>query len=130
MVERGDKTKKQLMSELSEMRRRIAELETLETEHKQSEEALRETNQTLQALIATSPLAIIAVDLDGNVTLWNKAAEHIFGWSEEEVLGRPHPIVSEDRWDEFQENIDLGLRGKPLAGLEARRQKKDGSSID
>ena len=58
-----------------------------------SEEALREANQTLQALIEAAPLVITALDRAGNVTIWNPAAKQIFGWSAHEVLGGPLPIV-------------------------------------
>ena len=61
---------------------------------KEMEEALRETSNTLQALIAAAPLAIIALDQDFCVKLWNPAAARIFGWSEAEVLGRPIPEYS------------------------------------
>ena len=46
----------------------------------------------LRALVQASPLAIITLDPPGNVQLWNPAAERLFGWREEEVLGRPYPL--------------------------------------
>ena len=42
----------------------------------------------LEAIIKASPLAIIAVDAEERVILWNKSAERMFGWNEEEVLGQ------------------------------------------
>src|SRR5258708_6626428 len=62
---------------------------------------LRESNQTLCALIQASPLAIIALDRSREVKLWNPAAERLLGWSEQETIGRPLPSVPEDRQDEF-----------------------------
>jgi PAS domain S-box-containing protein len=100
------------------------------TERKQAEEALRETNQALQALIQASPLAIITVDPQGNVRTWSPAAERIFGWSEQEALGRPNPIIPEDRRDEFRANLQAVLQGNPFCEAEARRLKKDGSLLD
>ena len=50
-----------------------------------------EQAQTLRTLIQASPLPIIARDRDAKVQIWNPAAERIFGWSEQEVLGRPIP---------------------------------------
>ncbi|HZD60788.1 MAG TPA: PAS domain S-box protein [Anaerolineae bacterium] len=100
------------------------------TERKQTEEALWEVNEILQALIQSSPLAIITLDLDRNVRSWNQAAEHIFGWSEQEVLGKPNPIVPEDKQGEFgvmQKRLELG---EALTNLEISPQKKDGSLID
>ena len=89
-----------------------------------------ERAHTLRALIQASPLAIIARDRDTVVQMWNPAAERIFGWSEEEVLGRPYPLVPEEKQEEFRANIARALRGEALDGLETRRQKKDGTLID
>ena len=64
------------------------------TERKQAEEALKETTQTLQTLIQASPLAIITLDLDFKISLWNPGAERMFGWKESEVLGGYLPCHS------------------------------------
>jgi two-component system cell cycle sensor histidine kinase/response regulator CckA len=100
------------------------------TERKRGEEKLRTTNQALQTLIQASPLAIISLDLDGNVRSWNPAAERIFGWSELEVLGRPLPIPAEGQPQESRELLERLQKGEPLAGVESRRPRKDGSLID
>ena len=100
------------------------------TDRKRAEEALQETNQTLQALIQASPLAIITLNADGNIKMWSPAAERIFGWTEQEVLDRPVPFVPEDKQEEFQRLHQVKLEGNSLSGLEVRRQKKDGSPID
>ncbi|TVM02860.1 MAG: hypothetical protein CV087_08200 [Candidatus Brocadia sp. WS118] len=97
---------------------------------KQAEEALREANQTLQALIQASPLAIITLDPQGNVTMWNQAAEHMFGWKEQEVLGHLLPIVPHDKQEEFRTLRERVLRGEAFTGVEVRRQKRDRSPID
>jgi PAS domain S-box-containing protein len=100
------------------------------SDRKQAQEALQETNQTLQALIQASPLAIITLNTDGNLKMWSPAAERIFGWTEQEVLDRPVPFVPEDKQEEFQRLHQVKLQGNSLTGLEVRRQKKDGSPID
>ncbi len=64
------------------------------TERKQAEDALRQTTQTLQTLIQASPLAIITLDLDFKISLWNPGAERMFGWKESEVLGGYLPCRS------------------------------------
>lgn len=100
------------------------------TEHRRADKALQESSQRLQALIQASPLAIWALDRDGNVQMWNPAAEHLFGWSSQEVLGRPYPLVPEDGLDEFRSLREDTLRGESHSGLELRRRNKDGSLID
>jgi PAS domain S-box-containing protein len=47
----------------------------------------------LRAVVGASPLAIIEYELDGRVRLWNRAAEQIFGWASEEVVGSQPPVV-------------------------------------
>lgn len=100
------------------------------TDRKQAEDTLRETNQTLQALIESSPLAIIALDLDGKVNRWNPAAEQIFGWSAEEALGRFNPIIPKEKEEDFKSRTEAVLQGKVFANMEVRRLRKDGSLIE
>ncbi|MBD1924384.1 PAS domain S-box protein [Microcoleus sp. FACHB-831] len=100
------------------------------TSTKQVEEELQETNQTLQALIQACPLAITVFALDGKVKMWNPAAEKIFGWTEREALSTFIPCVPEDKRDEFLAHLDAIRKGQILTGVEARRQKKNGESID
>ena len=49
----------------------------------------------LRQFLAAFPLAVIGVDAEGHVALWNAAAERLLGWTAEEVAGRPDPSVSE-----------------------------------
>lgn len=100
------------------------------TERKVSEEALKEANEKLSALIQASPLAIMTFDPNGSIQSWNAAAERIFVWKEEEVLGLLPPIIPDDRRHEFRALIDINLHGKMFTGVELQRKKKDGSLID
>src|SRR5512146_496472 len=71
------------------------------TAKKTAEERAHGLTTTLEALIRTSPLAIMALDPSGEtVTLWNHAAEIMLGWSEQEVIGKPAPFLPSDRRDE------------------------------
>ncbi len=65
-------------------------------DRKQAEAGLARTTQLLQTLVHESPLPIVSLDLDARVTTWNQAATRLFGWTEEEVLGRELPYVPED----------------------------------
>jgi PAS domain S-box-containing protein len=94
------------------------------------ESELRGANQLLEAIIDASPLAIIALDRGVNLTLWNPAAERMFGWKKEEVIGKPYPIVSEDRQDEVMDNIRALNEGESRRSMETLRMHKDGTLID
>ena len=100
------------------------------TERKKAEEELIRTNEMLSAVISSSPLPINMLDCNGNVTLWNTAAEAVFGWSEAEAVGRFLPIVPAAAKDEFLANVSLVKNGETLKGKEVRRMRRDGSLLD
>jgi PAS domain S-box-containing protein len=60
------------------------------TQRKQLERELRETNDFMKMLIESSPYAIIATDIKGNIILFNRAAEELLGYKAEAVLGKIH----------------------------------------
>lgn len=92
---------------------------------------LRKSYDLLQAIIEAAPTAIIGLDLDGYVhTVWNPAAEKLLGWSAQEVIGHPLPSVSTAKAEEFRGFRERIRKGLTLDGVEVRRQKRDGSSID
>jgi PAS domain S-box-containing protein len=95
-----------------------------------AEEALRQTTQQLQTLINASPLGIYVLDLKGRVQMWNPAAERIFGWGKEEVMGQQLPIIPEDKQEEFQNLLQRAVEARLSAGIELSRQKRDGSPIE
>ncbi len=99
-------------------------------EKRRADEALRSTAQRLQALLEASPLAVIVLDAQGFVTLWNPAAERVFGWTEEEVLGGPLPTVPEGGGRDFADMLARTLRGEPLGGVQVRRRRKDGTLVE
>ncbi|MBD2045631.1 PAS domain S-box protein [Coleofasciculus sp. FACHB-64] len=103
------------------------------TDQKQAQEALLTTNQTLQTLIETSPLAIVTLDVNRNVTLWNPEAERLFDWKSAEVVGYPLPIFPPDQQEAFHALLQADLHGggdRGSGGREFRSQKKDGTLID
>lgn len=99
-------------------------------ERERVEASLQETSRTLQALIDASPLAIISVDLAGQVKVWNPAAERLFGWSAAEVLGRRLPYIPNEDRVEARALYDIVRRGKDHIGAEVQRRKKDGTLVD
>jgi PAS domain S-box-containing protein len=100
------------------------------TASKQAAQAVQEANNRLRTLVQASPLAIIARDMGGKIISWNPAAERMFGWSQEEVLGRALPIIPKNQQDEFRALDQRKFQGITLLGLELRRQRRDGSVID
>ena len=95
-----------------------------------AEEALRETHDTLRALIVGAPLAVFSTDAAGRVETWNPQAERLFGWSAQEVAGNPFPLADVAGDHGLLRALDRALTGEPVADVEARIGTRDGGSRD
>jgi len=91
---------------------------------------LAETLQRLHAIVEASPLAIIALDGDGTVRMWNPSAERMFGWSEAEVVGRQNPTIPPELEQQYRSFVSSRMQGLSQSGFETTRARKDGSLID
>jgi len=100
------------------------------TGRKAVEAALTATNQVLSALIEASPLPIVALTPQQRVTLWSRAAERLFGWTEEEAAGRTHPAVPENEINAYRAMLAAAIRGEATGGIEVSRARRDGTAID
>ena len=100
------------------------------TERNRAEQALRETNDTLQTLIQASPLAIVTTDLNGTVSEWNVAAERMFGWFAGDVLGRPIPIMPVEQLEDDMRRLSTTTGEQSFTGYETRCARKDGTLVD
>jgi PAS domain S-box-containing protein len=92
--------------------------------------ALHEQTDALTALIQSAPLAIVSIDLQGRLTRWNPAAERIFGWRQDQVLGDLPPFIRKDQLEEFDGLRKRILQGHTLIDIGLQRQRKDGTLID
>ncbi len=100
------------------------------TQRKQLEANTRDSNERLRAVIVAAPVAIIARDFKGIISMWNPAAERIFGWKEAEVLNTDTSIVPDHL---REETTRLRLRaeaGETLVIEETQRQHRDRRLID
>jgi len=66
------------------------------TERKSAEQALAASEVLQRSILDSSPYAIVAVDRDGYVTLFNRAAEQMLGYEAAEVVGRATPMLFHD----------------------------------
>ena len=100
--------------------RDISQQKTLEGE------ALR-----LAAIVDSSEDAIVSKDLDGIVQTWNRSAERMFGYADEEIVGRPiRTIIPADRQSEEDGVLSTIRAGRAVEHFETIRQRKDGSLIE
>lgn len=97
------------------------------TERKRAEEsALR-----LASIVDSSDDAIISKDLEGVILSWNAGAHRLFGYTADEVIGKPITIlIPADRLDEEPGILGGILRGERVDHYETVRQRKDGSLVD
>ena len=86
------------------------------TEQRLSEEMVRATRDRLEAIVEASPLPIVVVGVQGEVLLWNRAAEQTFGWTAEETIGRRLLCVPEDRQAEYDAFRSRRARGPAVHG--------------
>jgi PAS domain S-box-containing protein len=88
-----------------------------------SERRLQEASEQLRAVIDASPVAIMAFDAARNVTLWNRMAETVFGYTAAELLGKPAPAAFDAGAPDFQPHkagaVPTKLRRKDGQVLEA-----------
>ena len=100
------------------------------TERKHAEDELRQAKETLAAVIDASPVAIFCLAPDGQVMVWSRAAESIFGYTAEETIGQPYKLVPPGGEAEFDRLFHKAMSGETLRGIEVRRTRKDGRIID
>jgi PAS domain S-box-containing protein len=95
-----------------------------------TDKPLEDVNNLLQGLIQASPLAVVVLDQDANVRLWSPAAEKLFGWKEEEVIGGPLPILPQEEKADFLQMVRKELKGEGRSHQELLRSRKDGSLVE
>ena len=96
------------------------------TERRRAEE----TSRLLALIVESSDDAIIGKNLDGIVTSWNKGAERIYGYTREEMIGRPISTLSDPNDpDEVRATLERIGRGERVDQHHAVRVTKDGRSI-
>lgn len=76
------------------------------------------------------PDPVVVLDREGRVTEWNGAAEAVFGWSADEVVGHPPPMVPETAWDAFQLRLEQVLDGTSHSAVPTKRRTKNGTLLD
>ena len=104
--------------------------QTLEAEIERCRRAERDSRR-LAAIVESSDDAIIAKDLNGIITSWNKGAKQLFGYSAEEVVGQPVSIlIPSDRQGEEPTILARLRRGEHIDHYETVRKRKGGTLID
>ncbi|QAY97277.1 PAS domain-containing sensor histidine kinase [Methylovirgula ligni] len=90
-----------------------------------------ETIARLAAIAAASDDAIIGTTLEGIITEWNRGAEAIFGYPQDEIIGAPISVLLlPDAQEEHNGLFGRVKNGEKIEHFETRQQRKDGTLID
>jgi len=90
----------------------------------------QEAQALLAAVIASSDDAIISKDLNGIVRSWNQSAERIFGYTSEEIVGKPITVLfPPDLLEEEPKILQRLKRGERVDRFETIRLRKDGTRV-
>ncbi|MFA4982148.1 MAG: PAS domain S-box protein [Candidatus Omnitrophota bacterium] len=96
------------------------------TEYKKSSLAA----SRLSFIVESSDDAIIGKTLDGTITSWNKGAEKMYGYSADEVVGKPVSIlIPSDKRDEMSDLFEKIKHGESVTHFETQRIRKNGQKI-
>jgi PAS domain S-box-containing protein len=110
------------------LRRELAEAESRRL-RVAAEQALQATTEALRGVFDSAPVAIVATDTAERVTMWNPAAEEMFGWRVAEVTGEKVaniPVEEEASWREMQRRA---LAGESFTDVESTRLHRDGTPV-
>jgi PAS domain S-box-containing protein len=89
-----------------------------------------QTKDYLNSIIEHSADAIITSDIKGIITSWNKQAEKIYGYTEDEALGKFLPMVPDFLEKQEKEFIEKICNGETISNIETIRRRKDGKLIE
>jgi len=105
-------------------------LERRSNDNLQHTDELRRANNTLDAVIDASPIAIICSDLDRRLIVWNRAAEHMYGYTEAEVINHRVTVVPNELIDESAGLHARARAGEIVPAIETTRIRKDGTRVE
>ncbi|HSE31775.1 MAG TPA: PAS domain S-box protein [Pyrinomonadaceae bacterium] len=97
------------------------------TERKDAEASRR----FLASIVESSEDAIVSKDLNGIISTWNRGAQQLFGYTADEVIGKPITIlIPEGRFNEEPAILSRIRSGRAVEHYETKRKRKDGTLID
>ena len=114
----------------SQLASAIAKLKREIEQRKQAKDALRESKEQYRLSLEATPDPIVVYDIEGKALYVNPAFEQTFGWSSDEVLGKPIDFDLNENLTETKDVIKRMLQGEKIQSFETRRLTKDGRMLD
>ncbi|MCK5543568.1 MAG: PAS domain S-box protein [Desulfobulbaceae bacterium] len=100
------------------------------TRRKQAEETLRRSEEKYRIVLEASPDPVVVYNMAGEVIYLNPAFTGVFGWAQEDLLGKKIDYVPRENRPEIQTMIDRMLAGESFSSVESRRYTKKGNILD
>jgi PAS domain S-box-containing protein len=95
------------------------------------QKSARQLQAQFAAIIAGSDDAIISKDLNGIITSWNKGAERMYGYTAQEMIGKPMSILVPPAYhNDVLDILERIKRGERIDHYETKRKRKDGVILD
>jgi len=125
----------QLNEELAALKARVAKLEELQARSQETEKQLILSNQRLAGILSIAQDAIISIDSQQRIEMFNRGAEQIFGYTADELLGQRLDLLLPDRFTKpHQRYVEEFGKGPDVARMMGERReilgkRKDGSEF-
>lgn len=100
------------------------------TESEQLKASLQETTERLKSFFNSTLDAINITNIHGELLYVNPSFEKMYGWKEEELIGKPLPIIPVTLREEEDARKALLLEGRSISNWQAQLVRKDGSMIE
>jgi PAS domain S-box-containing protein len=94
------------------------------------EEALRQTDDLLRAIVDASPVGIITLNPEKKVIAWNIASERIYGWQSQEVINQALPVIPPEEQKQFERLFQQALQNHTLTNYEFQHLGKNKDLIE
>jgi len=99
-------------------------------QREREEQGVARDRQHLEQLVDRLPLATIVFGEGAKVLTWNRAAEALFGWRADEVIGDKNPIVADNERARSDELYARAVAGELTGPIEALRRTRDGRVLE
>lgn len=126
-----NKTKKQLLQEIVELRQQIADLEKKKSERRQIDEKINTETKRIEDILDSMIDGVTLIDMEGKILFLNRAALEQHGYTENEVRGKtPEEVfIAEEDIPKYQETLRLFASGGKMELEEYLAKRKDGTSF-
>lgn len=99
-------------------------------QRQQAAQALRETDDLLRAIVNASPVGIITMTRQQQVITWNAAATNLYGYTAEQVVGQPLPLIPAAYQSLFEQCFEQVLQNLTIVNQELEHCTQSGDRID